>query len=427
MHVSLDNPSERQNAMYGIKLMKRKTASYIIGLLILAIIALYGWSELLWLQQARTDNVESFNRNMHLIGKDRGYYYFGKAFQNPDGTVYTASLLTDRYQLREYAIIQKLNKDLNLLWERKSRLDRFNIKDLLPAVLQRSDPKLHYEVVDITLRDKTIYVLAWDKSDFKPVPLILHFDQNVQLLRRVKVNLTLETNAYPSTRFHNGFAYICYLSQEDKMLCLAQIDPVSGEIVNTAMKFWNKLNPEYNSFAFNPADSTAAIALYDYKSNLSSYLTVRGDSFTEHFRTAPGTLIRTLEYLDGRMYGVVQEDSLLQIIDLTNPNLPLVNMSDKPVYKNYQVCGLTKLQESFYLTLNVPVDFGKKTQQGDVFVIRYSAVDKPAPYRIGGMWFDLAEQIFATADSQVAVMGTSFSHRPSVGLRNFASKFRMQP
>lgn len=407
--------------------MKGKIAGFIIGIIILVILGLYAWSELLRLQQTRTDNVESFNRNMQLIGKDRGYYYFGKAFQNPDGTLYTASLLTDRSHLREYAMIQKLDANLDLIWERKSRLDRFNIKDLLPAVLQRSDPKLHYEVVDITLRDKTIYVLAWDKSDFKPVPLILHFDQDGQLLRRVKVDLFLATNAYPSTRFYQGFAYICYLDQADKMLCLAQIDPASGKVVNTAMKFWNKLNPEYNSLVFNAADSTAAIALYDHKSNLSSFFTVRGKSITEHFRTAPGTLIRTLEYLDGRMYGVVQEYSLLQIIDLTNPNLPLVNMSDKLGYKNYQVCGLTKLQESFYLALNVPVDFGMKTQQGDIFVVKYSAVDKPAPYRIGGMRFDLAEQIFATVDSQVAVMGTSFSHRPSVGLRNFASKFRMQP
>jgi hypothetical protein len=407
--------------------MIRKALKYILGLLLLAIVCLYGWSELLWLQQARTDNVESFNRNMRLTGRDRGYYYFGKAYQNPDGTVFTASLMTDRNHLREYAIIQKLNKDLNLLWERKRRLDRFNIKDLLPAVLQSSDPKLQYEVVDITVQDKTIYVLAWDKRGNSPSPLILHFDQEGQLLRKVNVNLFLETNAYPSTRFNNGFAYICYLSQEDKMICLTKIDPVSGKIINTALKFWNKLYPEYNSFAINSADSSAAIALYDYKRNLSSYFTVRGDAFTEHFRTAPGTLIKALEYLDGRMYGVVQEDSLLQIIDLTNPKLPLVNMSDIPVYKNYQVCGLTKLQESFYLALNVPVDYEKSSQQGDIYVIRYSVADKPAPYRIGGMRIDLAKQIFATPDSQIAVMGTSCSHRPAVGMRNFVSKFRLQP
>jgi len=402
--------------------MLKKIMYLCIGVILLAIITVYGWDELRWHSLSKKENVEPYNKNMQLIGNDRGFYYFGNACSDSDGSLYLASALTDRNNLKEYAVIQKLDSKLNLLWERKTRLDKFAPKDILPSILRKDPSQLSFDIRQVTVFKDKLFAMSMKNLETEHIPFILEFDLNGKLLNKYDIDLHLEKNAYPSTLISKGFGYICYLNHKDKMLCLSRIDLTNGKITDTSMKFWNKLKPDYNRFAISADDSTAFIALDDYSQKNSSFLTSKKSMVTEHFRTASGIQIKDVELLGDKIYGVVKEDSLLQIVDLTNPQIPLVIITDSTSYGSYQICGIARQDDNFYLALNVAGSFANTSQQDDIIVIKYAPDASPEMFVIGGRKFDLATRIMTTADKKIIVLGTSFSHKPSVGLRNFVSR-----
>jgi hypothetical protein len=401
-----------------MKKILRISLFVIIGLVLLVVIL----NLLAFLPFLLKENVEPHNRNLNFVGENSGHYYYGGAFQNPDGSVFIVASLTSFTFQKNYISLMKLKPDAQLLWETKTNTSPLNRKGHLPSFLFKDGSEDDFQLRGLTVWQNEIYVLASDQQKSITHYNILEFDLDGNFQSSREVNLELDKTAGPTTLLHNGWAYICYRNHKDKMLCLAKLDLKTGQVAQTVMMFYKKLRLQDITFAADDADSTVYLAATDYVTKASSFFVSKQNEIKEYFRNRSGTHMPLLKYLNGKLYGVVREDSLLQIIDLSNLNKPQVLVTDKPALKNYQVSDLAIVDGSFCLALNCKVE---KTGEYDMDVVvkKYKpGIVEAQEFLISGRKPERANQLFATPDKQLLVLGTSASVKPTRGLRIFASR-----
>jgi len=123
--------------------------------------------------------------------------------------------------------------------------------------------------------------------------------------------------------------------------------------------------------------------------------------------------------------GVVKEDSLLRILDLTSLSKPLILFTDIPEYIHYQAKDLQIVNGDFYVCLNV-INRNNNALNKDILVCKYAKNnEKSTVFIIRGKKYENASYLFRTTDNRMLVIGNSNSMKTGKGYRVFTGKFKL--
>ncbi len=389
----------------------------IIGfvLLVIAVMQIRGW---IYINQ---DNPEPSNKNITFIGKSRGFYVYGKSFQQFDGSIITASTLNDIFTDRDYISLIKLSSKGIFEWEKKIQFASKNIWTMMQSPFKSEISAPHLEILGINLQNDKYYLLLNRTNNLDNQLYILTLNSKYQLINTQKIKLELENCTNLTAFMQNSFAHLCYLDETNKMLCQAKINITDGKIIHNAMLFYQQKGLYINAIAADKADTTASISAYDKRKGCSFYMYLKSSDLKEYFRTEPTSEFTVLKYIGDKLYGIVKEDSLLEIVDMTSLRKPLIVVNDRPAFQNFRAKDIQIMNGNIYVLLQVE---NSKQTDWDIVVRRFAAPgEKPKDYLIQGKRLEMACEIFPTADKHFLVLGQSFSLRKGKLLKIFATVF----
>lgn len=393
----------------------------IIGVIIIMLYAswqIYGWV------YRGTNNPEPFNKNLTFVGNDNRNYSSSKTYQNMDGSIIIASVMIKMTSPHKEIDIMKLSSTGKLLWEKTFSFARFTFWDLVPAIIRRGRDVQHLEIQGINLVDGKYYLLVnrYNGSMFEP--FILTLDTSGKKLSSGKVKLELDMEAPVKSIMQNNYAYMSYLDLATKMLCFAKIDVKTANIIINPMLFYKQDSLLINTIAVDKADTTVSMTAYDSKKGCSIYMYTPTLDLKEYIRTEPTSEFTFLKYIGDKLYGVVKEDSLLRIVDLTSFVRPLIVFTDTPPYKDFRAKDLSLINGNFFVALDV--DNPQATDyRRDVVIRKYTPNgEEPKEYVIQGKRTENAYKLYPLSDQNLIVIGSS-SMNLNNGFRVFATKFKL--
>jgi len=392
----------------------------LIGcIIVLSLLSLliFGWYD------KAVNNPEPSNKHITFVGNDKKLYDNCTSSQNADGSIIIASVLS-RYRtpLNQISLI-KLSPIGKFMWEKKISFARFTFWDLIPGILRGGKGRQDLNLLGINFVDGKYYLLL-NRFNLKVnEPYILTFDAKGKLSNTTKIKLEMEKTAPAKSIMQKNFAYLGYQDLPSKLLCLAKLDIKTGNVINNSMLFYKQDSLSIYTIAADQADTTVSMTAYDGKNGCSYYMYTKSAELQEYFRTKPSSQFTVLKYIGARLYGVVKDDSLLQIVDLTSLSKPLIVVSDTPPDKNFRAKDLQLINGNFYVTIDV-INPKAKEYGVDVIVRRYTPNrEKPREYLIRGRGSETSFRLFATADKQLIVLGNSTSTKLERSMKVFASKF----
>jgi hypothetical protein len=395
-------------------------AVFIILLtLVLALMLYQGWYN-------RLQNMpEPTNKNMTFVGNDSAWYQYSKACQSSDGSIIIASSLMKKGRIRDEVSIIKLSPDGNFLWEKKFTFARTTVWDLIPAVFRKNKGHQNLQIAGISQSDNKYYVLLTRRNDRLDEPFVLEISAEGRLLKSTLVKLEIQNGASHKAFLQNGIAWLAFLDYKDKMLNLAKIGLKTPEVKLNAMLFFKQDSLHIKNIIADPKDSTAAIIAYDKQKGCSFYLYNKKFDLKEYFRTASGSEFTVLKYVNNKLLGVIREDSLLEIIDVTVYDKPLIPVQEIIMDKEFRPTALLENDGNFYVCLDTYPKGGKRSGQ-DIELRKYNSKgEKISTAAIGGKYSESAFGLFAGKDSTLIVIGRSLSGKFRSGIRLFVSKFGM--
>jgi hypothetical protein len=378
---------------------------------------IYGW------YFRSTNNPEPFNKNITFVGNDDRHYNYSQAMQNTDGSIVIASVLSGYRKPQPEVSLIKLSPLGKFEWEKIIHFTQPTFWNLVPSIIRRNKGIQSLNIQSINFVDGSYYLLLNRFNGKMKEPYILKLDVQGKLLTSTKIKLEMERFAPTQSFMQNNYAYLSYLDLKSKMLCLAKLDIKTGNVINNPMLFYKQDSLLVRALTADKADTTVSVTAYDRKTGCSFYMYTRTNDLKEYFRTQPGSEFTVLKYFGDKLYGVVKEDSLLQIVDLTSLSKPLILVTDKPPYQDFRARDLQIINGNLYVIFDAKNAMNKEFRY-DAFVRKYSPDgDKPKEYLMQGKGMESPQRIFATADKQIIVIGFSTSTSLDRGVRVFASKF----
>jgi hypothetical protein len=369
-----------------------------------------------------TNNPEPLNKNLTFVGNNNSSYTNCKTFQNPDSTIIIASVMTKISSPHQKISIMKLSSVGKHLWEHEFRFSRFSLWDIVPAILRRNKGMQYLNIQGINLVDDKYFLLVNRFNGKVSEPFILTLDKSGKLLNSKRIDLELSLHASTKTFMQNNYAYMAYLDLTAKMLCLAKIDVKTSDILINPMLFYKQDSLYINAITVDKNDEMVSLTAYDSKVGCSFYAYTKDDDLKEYFRTEPTSEFTVLKYIGDKLYGVVKEDSLMRVVDLTSLSRPLIVFSDTPEYVKYKARDITIVNNAFYIAYDVdnPSD---KDYRNDVALRKYtSAQEKPVEHLFQGKGYEAVYKIYTLQDKHLVVIGSSSSMSLNKGLRIFATK-----
>jgi hypothetical protein len=371
------------------------------------------------------DKLEPPQENMTFVGSDSAWYQYSKACQGTDGSIIIASTLSKNGRIRDDISILKLSPQGSFLWEKKFTFARTTIWDFIPAFIRRNKGHQYVQIAGISQSDNKFYILLTRRHDKLDEPFMLEINANGELVKSTPIKLNIENGASRQAFLQNDSAYLAYLDYKDKMVNLAKIDLKTSEIKLSAVLFFKQDSLLINDIIADPKDSTVSIIAYDNKKGCSFYRYTKQFDLKEYFRTAPGSEFTVLQYNENKLYGVIREDSLLEVIDLTVYDKPLIVVKDILLEEKFRPSGLLMHNGTYYVTLD---EFGEniKTHGQDIDFRKYDGMGKLVfNATIGGWNYETCFGLFDGADSTIIVLGRSLDVKYNKGTRIFVSKFKM--
>lgn len=394
----------------------------LIGLAVILFIAswlYYGW------HYRTPDNPKPDNDNFTFIGNDNRNYYNSKACQLKDSSIVITSVLSKPKRFRDGISIIKLSPEGNFLWEKKFAFANLSFWDFVPAVIRKGKGYQFVNALNINFLDGNYYILLVRYNLKVLEPFLLKLDLNGKLLSSVKVNLKLDRYTSIKSFMQHNYAYLSYLDTMDKMICVAKLNIKTGDIINNSMLFYKQDSLYFNAITADRADTTISLTAYDKKKGCSYYMYTPTNGLEEYFRTEPSSEFTLLKYINEKLYGVVKEDSLQRIVDLTSLSKPLILFTDIPEYKYYKAKDLLIVNGDFYVCLDV-INRDKHGLNKDIVINKYAKNnEKSTVYIIQGKKYENASYLFRTTDNQMLVIGNSSSMKLGRGYRVFTGKFKL--
>jgi hypothetical protein len=283
----------------------------------------------------------------------------------------------------------------------------------------------HLNILGINNVDNKYYLLLNRYNRKVYEPYILIFNSDGKRLSTKKVKLQMVKIAPAVATMHEKFAWLSYLDLPNKMLCLAKLDIKTGEVLNNSMLFFKQNRLYQTAIAADQADTTVAITAYDRKAGCSFYEYSKTTDLKEYFRTKPTSKFTVLKYIGDKLYSVVKEDSLLDVVDVTDLQKPLIIMSEKPAFKDFIARDLQIINGNIYVTFDAESQKGKSYLYDTVIHKYTSFKELPKEYLIQGKGAEQAINIYGTNDKQIMVIGQSTSTAGGKGMRVFATKFAL--
>ncbi len=283
--------------------------------------------------------------NTILLGTQAGDYHFSTTCQMQDGVIMIASVLSPRSGKQDLVSVIKLSANGEFIGEQIFPLHKESILSLLKQKGKGQSLRTH----QISHHQNHFYVLLTAQAKQTEIPYILKLDQNGSLLETLKVDLELESGTSIKTCVNAEILYLSYLNNREKMLCVSKIDLLSARVLQTSVRFFRHKNLSINAVAANPADSIFSVVAYDKELGCSFFQYTPQTDLKEMFRTQPATDITALKYFENKLYGAVKEDSLLEVIDLTELGKPLIRVTDIPSAKDFRLVDLVLDKAGFHL------------------------------------------------------------------------------
>lgn len=412
-----------------------KKAFKISLYVIIGVIAIiFAFNEYTYTKSYNWVNVESSNKNIRFIDKLGYHYWYRASHQNSDGSIYVLSSMSDRSWFKNYASIIKLAPDGKVLWETKTKIDKFKWIDLLPHIFRNQE---NFRETDIGIyafsvwQDK-IYMLVFEDKGKTSEAQIWSFDLQGKLLEKRAVNYSLESDAQIRIAMQNNSVYISKLGEKDKLIHLIKINCKDAKLVfDNTIKPVQKI-PQVWALASDKADSTVVISVIDNKTEaFTIYEYTDRVGIKEHYRSQPLYRVETMTFTDGKLFGSERNGNLIQVKDITQPNNPKILVQDKLNVKGGASDLLVKGDSVFvgitYWTKNT-ID-KKKTnfspENMEVMVRKYTPAGKPVDYLLQGKSTEMFGNMYILPDNQLLVLGYSFSTSYLHCMRLFATKFKL--
>jgi hypothetical protein len=393
----------------------------VVGTIIVVFFAIwkvYGWA------YRNANNPEPFNKNLTFIGNDNRTYMFSKTVQNPDSSIVIASVLIKMTSLHKEIDVMKLSSTGQLLWEKEFPFERFSMWDMVPGLIRRGRDAQQLEIQGINLVEGKYYLLLYRYNDAVYAPYILTLDADGKMLGYKKVPLAI-TMSSPHSYMQDNYAYMSYLDNAVKKLFLVKVDIRNGTILDKASLPYSQDSLYINTIIADKADSTVSLTAYDSQQGCSLYQYTKAGNLKEVFRTKPDTDYTVLTYLNNKLYGVANTDSLVMITDLSDALAPKVILSDKPGYPKVRGRGLLQRGKDLYLVIDVD-NPQAKVYRHDVLIRKYTSDKiKPSDYLIQGKRNEYTYKIYPLKDGKQIVIGSSLSMSLNKGFRVFATKIAM--
>lgn len=399
-----------------------KVTWFILIIAALVIALLYSSWMIIGFVYRSSNNPESANKNLTFVGNDNRSYLNSKIYQNADSTIIIVSVLSKITSPHQQINIMKLSNIGKPVWEKRFRFAKVILWDLVPAILRRNKGVQYLNIQGINLVGDKYHILVNRFNGKVYEPYILVVDKEGILQEQHRIDLELELNTSTKTFMQNNYAYMSYLDLTAKMICFAKIDVKTAEVVLNPMLFYKQDSLYINAIAVDKNDDMVFLTAYDSKVGCSFYAYTKDEDLKEYFRTEPTSEFTALKFINAKLYGVVKEDSLMRVVDLTSLSKPMVVFSDTPAHKKYRVRDLTIINNSFYLAFDVdnPND---KNYRNDVLIKKYlSPSQEPVEHLIQGKGFETVYGLYPLPHKSMLVIGNSSSMSLNKGLRVYATK-----
>jgi hypothetical protein len=208
-----------------------------------------------------------------------------------------------------------------------------------------------------------------------------------------------------------------------------KIDLNSGNVLTRDSHKTLAQVPAIESIITDTTDSTVYVSVVDGKvegSFIYKYTQAKG--FEDYYRTEPLHRFNNLRFINNKLLLTVKTDSLLEVIDITNPHKPVVMVHDKLSFPNWYASDLAMIDSNVYVCFSYASPIRKKKEDinADVMVRKYTPNGKQqAEFVIQGKKIEMYPQMYVMPDKQLIVLGSSFSTRSDKLMRVFATKFKL--
>lgn len=311
-------------------------------------------------------------KSQESAGNDVRSYQGSKTYPLKDGSIAVLSVLKPSNAGSDAISFIRLSPDGEVLLENIFELQQVRLLNKIKSLLQPSERRFKIEILGVTgesidLKDPLIYVLVLLRrgSQTDLYRLALTQDGNKSFWDRIDLQIHSDTQI---KAFLDEFvSFVGYLNKQEKLLCLATVMLNNATLTDNAMLFYRQDSLHINSIAGNAilaveknryyakarnSGTLAWMTAYNSKKGCSFYSHTRPKALVEHFRTNPKTDILLLKYIEDKLYGVVKEDSLLEIIDFTDFDKPVIKVMFQPSYSDFRVNDLHLIDGSFIVLLN---------------------------------------------------------------------------
>lgn len=383
----------------------------------------YGW-----------ENLEQSNKNIRFVDKLGYHYWFTDSFQISDGSVYILSSMSDRSWFKNYASIIKLDPTGKVLWETKTKIDRFKWIDFLPRVCRKQENPRESDIgiYAFSMWNNKIYALVFEDKGNKSEAQIWSFDLQGKLLDKKVVNYSLESDASIKIAMHNNSIYISKMGAQDKQIHLVKISCQEAKLVYDKIINADQSIPQVSDLAIDEADSSVAISVNDNKTEVFTiYKHTDQDDIKEHYKSEPLHRVEALDFVDGKLYIAERKDNELQVKDITHLHNPQVLLADKLNIKagvsDLLIKGNSVFIGLMYGTENKNVKKNTNIQplNLEVMVRQYSLNGKYTDYSLQGKSTEMFGNMYIMPDNQLLVLGYSFSTSYKKCMRVFATLFKL--
>lgn len=365
------------------------------------------------------ESTKQINDNTILIGSKQGNYSHSTACQTEDGAVLIASILSPEAGKPDEVSIIKLSSDGNFVWEQTFTLGKKSKLDILKRNKEIQALRTH----QISSYQNHYYMVLTSQEQQSEAPFILRIDQDGALLESKKVDLKLESGTSLQSYINKDKLYLSFIDSREKMLSLSKIDLLTAEVLQTSIRFIRQKNLVINAVAADPADAIISVVAYDNEFGCSFFQYTPQTDLKEVFRTQVATDIAALKYYENKLYGAVKEDSLLEVVDLTDLGKPLIKVTDILTAKDFRLIDLLIADGKFHVLAKTRYDKEDGAEGILAELLSYNFDGSLAGKKsLPGSDSDLEKQIISIKDKPVFILGESSGYADSKVSRLFIKK-----
>jgi len=406
--------------------MRKRIYPVLLALLI-PVAALYVINDVLWRGFTRGQETVQKSETIDFIGNGKGSYHFGDACAAGDSLIYLASGFSSGSLMLDYVSLCKLTSEGVFLSEKRTRINGFHIRNLLPANLVSKHRKPQFEVRNLSFHDGKLFLLVLSHNKKGRIPQILEFDEDCNPIKRHKTDLVLDANSEPVTLLQNGFAYIGYIEKQDKALRLAMIEAKAGKIIYNKVKFYKQPTLEMVSITSDSADTAAFFVARDREKNITSFYKTTPNDVREVFRTADNTEITLLKFIDDKLYGIVKEDSSLVIADFTDTEKPMIYSRTTVNLNRFWVNDLVFHDGNAFLPVTFVSEKAKRTDTDAMILCIKPSASTARKILMQSTGNERTARLFRTSAEELLALG-SYTISEAHGInRIFRVKYRFAP